>query len=287
MASYASLAAEKAGLGIGGGASDVMTDAQADIQFAEAYKDVVNKVAQSDPSLLDLFAVKINSGWSNNTYKLQNNYVLGVWRKGSVAPANVFRQCRKISNDLKYLAVPGSGSIHECSEMDPVFYYENRQLTVLPDHTVNSGEFEFMGVICPDTIDGDDTFPNQPIDDGEIIMPQDHCIFLVLYVAIKLVEKKLSLMNDGLNTMIDEDNASAAPSGSQGGWEVVRYYIQDEEDPELSAAKIQELSAEQQQWAQEYQWYQERLQRLKSEYLEPFAGLVASAGAGQNPEGAG
>ena len=41
MASYASLAVEKAGLGIGGGASDVMTDAQADIQFAEAYKDVV------------------------------------------------------------------------------------------------------------------------------------------------------------------------------------------------------------------------------------------------------
>ncbi|MBC8225744.1 MAG: hypothetical protein H8E74_01215, partial [Gammaproteobacteria bacterium] len=65
----------------------------------------------------------------------------------------------------------------------------------------------------------------------------------------------------------------------EGGWEVVRYYIQDEEDPELAGVKLQELGAEQQQWAMEYKWYQERLQRVKSDYLEPFATATASEGA--------
>jgi hypothetical protein len=130
--------------------------------------------------------------------------------------------------------------------------------------------------VAPDTLTAGDTYPSGPITDGDIIIPQDYCIYIVLYTAIKLVEIQLSNMNDGLATMIDEDNASAAPSGSAGGWEVVRYYIQDEEDMELASAKLQELSAEQQQWALEYQWYQERLQRLKSEYLEPFASAMAS-----------
>jgi hypothetical protein len=119
----------------------------------------------------------------------------------------------------------------------------------------------------------------------DILLPHDFAIGLVLYLAVKLVERKLATMNEGLSTMIDEDDAGAAPSGSNGGWAVVRYYIQDEEDPELSGAKLQELGAEMQQWVQEYQWYQERLQRLRSEYMEPFASLLASTTATQPTDG--
>jgi len=274
MASYASLAVEKSGLGIGGGASDVFNDGQADIQLAEGYKDLVNKVAAADPSMLDVFVKKINSGWSNNTYKLHNHYVMNVFRKGSAAPANVYRECRKIMPSHAQLAAV-SGSIYKATEMDPVYWLEDQKINVLPDHNTNSGEFMYYGIESPDSIDADDTYPATPMTDGEILLPHDFANALVLYLAVKMVERKLVTMNDQLSTMIDEDNASAAPSGSVGGWEVVRYYIQDEEDVELSGAKIQELNAEMQQWVLEYQWYGERLQRLKAEYMEPFASLIA------------
>lgn len=283
MASYAALAAEKAGLGIGGGGTDVFTDGQADIHLAEAYKDLVSKVATADPNLLDLFMKKIDSGWSNNTYALENHFIFSVFRKGTAAPANVYRECRKIMLDRSQLASV-SGSIYEATEMSPVYWVENQKLNVLPDHTVNSGEFMYYGVVAPDSIDADDTYPATPMTDGEILMPHDFAMSLVIYLAMRLVERKLVTMNDALATMIDEDDAPIAPTLSgegspKGGWEVVRYYVHDEEDPELSGAKIQELGAEQQQWAMEYQWYQDRYQKLKSEYLEPFASLMASTNA--------
>ena len=276
MASYEELIEEKSGLGIGAAGTDIVSDANAGIYMAEGYKDIVNKVAASSPDLLKTFAHKINSGWENNKFKLENHFVFNVFRKGDTAPANVFRECRKVDESQKH-AISDSFSIYAATEMDPVYFIEDRYLTVIPDHSVNSGEFEYLGIESPDTLSVDGTYPSAPIGGGagDIIIPQDYCIYMILYTAIKLVEIQLSNMNDGLSTMIDEDNASAAPSGSAGGWEVVRYYVQDEEDMELASAKLQELSAEQQQWTLEYQWYQERLQRLKSEYLEPFASALA------------
>jgi len=275
MATYQQLIMDKSGLNIGSDAStDVVDATRAGIYMAEGYKDIVSKIAASSPDLLKTFAMRIYSGWENNKFKLENHYVFSVFRKGNTAPANVFRECRKVDETQKH-AVSDSNSIYAATEMDPVYFIEDRYLTVIPDHSVNSGEFEYLGIVAPDTLTAGDTYPSGPITDGDIIIPQDYCIYIVLYTAIKLVEIQLSNMNDGLSTMIDEDNASAAPSGSAGGWDVVRYYIQDEEDMELASAKLQELSAEQQQWTLEYQWYQERLQRLKSEYLEPFASAMA------------
>ena len=256
-------------------------DTRAGVYLAEAYKDVVNKVAASSPDLLSLFGKNIDSGWTNNTYKLENHYIFGVFRKGTVAPANVFKRCRQIPAAQKH-SVSDDLSIYEATEMDPVYFIENRQLTVIPDHTTNSGVFEYLGVGSPDTLSVGYAYPNELISDGDVIMPQDFCIYLVLYVAIKLVEVKLSKMNSGLSTMIDETNKGMLPNltgdtaTAQNGWEAIRYYIQDEEDVELAGAKLQELNAEQQQWTLEYQWFQERLARLKSEYLEPFASAAAS-----------
>lgn len=343
-------------------------DTRAGVYLAEAYKDVVNKVAASSPDLLSLFGKNIDSGWTNNTYKLENHYIFGVFRKGTVAPANVFKRCRQIPSAQKH-SVSDELSIYEATEMDPVYFIEDRQLTVIPgaasiianmsstnssgaagslytftlnsDHgltssnigdsvllsgftqltdlnglttqlkslatnaitlegviststqetsetasfeftTAGTGQFEFLGVGSPDTLSVGYAYPNELISNGSVIMPQDFCIYLVLYVAIKLVEVKLSKMNSGLSTMIDETNKGMLPNltgdtaTAQNGWEAIRYYIQDEEDVELAGAKLQELNAEQQQWTLEYQWFQERLARLKSEYLEPFASAAAS-----------
>ena len=287
MATYQQLIMDKSGLNIGNdAATDIVDAARAGIYLAEAYKDVVNKVAASSPDMLGLFSKKIDSGWTNNTYPLQNHYIFGVFRKGTAAPANVFRECREATALEKHV-VSDSNSIYAATEMDPVYFTENRQLTVIPNHTVNSGEFEFLGIESHDTLDTTYTYPNALISSGDVIMPQDFCIYLVLYTAVKLVEIKLAKMNDGLSTMIDEDTKGATPNlttdsaTAVNGWEAVRFYIQDEEDVELAGAKLQELTAEQQQWSLEYQWYQERLSRLKSEYLEPFASASASEGASQ------
>lgn len=286
MATYQQLIMDKSGLNIGSDANTDIVDAtRAGIYMAEGYKDIVNKVASSSPDLLNGFAKKINSGWENNKFKLENHYVFSVFRKGDTAPANVFRKCREVQSFQKH-EVSDSNSIYAATEMDPVYFIEDRYLTVIPDHSVNSGEFEYLGIVSPDTLTAGDTYPTGPITDGDIIIPQDFCIYIVLYTAIKLVEIKLSKMNDSLSTMIDEDTKGEVPNlttdsaTSVNGWKAVRYYIQDEEDTELAGAKLQELNAEQQQWTLEYQWYQERLQRLKSEYLEPFASAAASEGAG-------
>jgi len=284
MATYQQLIMEKSGLNIGSDASTDIVDAtRAGIHMAEGYKDIVNKLAASSPEMLKNFAMRIYSGWENNKFKLENHYIFNVFRKGDTAPANVFRECREVQPSKKH-SISDPGSIYAATEMDPVYFIEDRYLTVIPDHSVNSGEFEYLGIVAPDTLTASDTYPSGPITDGDIIIPQDFCIYIVLYAAIKLIEIKLSKMNDGLSTMIDEDDAPVAPTlagvGSpKGGWETVRYYIHDEEDPELAGAKLQELTAEQQQWTLEYQWYQEKLQRLRSEYMEPFASAAASEGA--------
>lgn len=362
MATFEALIEERSGLSIGGTDTDIISADNAGIYMAEGYKDIVNKVAASSPDLLNGFMKNITSGWSNNKIELENHYVLSVFRKGDTAPANVFRECRAIQPSKKH-SISDPGSIYAATEMDPVYFIEDKYLTVIPDHSVNNGEFEYLGVLSPSSISVSGTYPTLSdkvgthsttdttgsaganyiftLDAGHGIvvgdtveisgmtqltalnglttqvasvstnaitlegvistgtqetsatgtfyvhgpnMPEDFAVYLILYTAIKLIEIKLSKMNDGLSTMIDEDDAPVAPTlagdGSpKGGWETVRYYIHDEEDPELAGAKLQELTAEQQQWTLEYQWYQDKLKRLRSEYMEPFASAAASEGA--------
>ena len=70
------------------------------------------------------------------------------------------------------------------------------------------------------------------------------------------------------------------------GWEKVRYWIEEEEDSELAASHSQSLTAEMQQFVQEYQWYQSQQAMLKQEYNQGVEMLIGR-GAPKPPQGEG
>jgi len=137
--------------------------------------------------------------------------------------------------------------------------------------------------------------------------PADYYIFPVLFTAKQVLKYKLSAMRDRLPDVPNYDGyalpvaTASADASSTGvnetvtqastvdgysqtnsqatdyneGWNAVRWYIENEEDLEIASAKMNELNAEQQVFATDYQWLQNQLTLVNEEYEQRF---VASFG---------
>ena len=87
--------------------------------------------------------------------------------------------------------------------------------------------------------------------------------------------------SNGVTTIAHDDTVT--PTDTQDsyydGWNAVRYYIESEEDIEIAGAKMQELTAEQQLFATDYQWLQNQLASVTDEYEQRFmAGFGVMSG---------
>ena len=190
-------------------------------------------------------------------------------------------QCRAISPLYGGLA-DDSSSIHYATATDPVYWLESRsdasKLIVKPDpssaQTANVYHIEYTSVNVSDT----DTIANFP-DEAEYL--------IVLYVGVKVLQNKMNEMQASI-IHSDQDGSYTASSGSSQGWEKVRDWLESEEDSEMAAASIQALSAEMQQFMNEYQWYQAQQMKLQQDYDKGVQILVSGGmPVPQQPQGGG
>ena len=64
-------------------------------------------------------------------------------------------------------------------------------------------------------------------------------------------------------------------TASDNGWRAVRYYIETEEDVELSQASVQALTSEMQQYIARYQCLQGQQAKLQQEYDQGIQAMMA------------
>ena len=108
---------------------------------------------------------------------------------------------------------------------------------------------------------------------GSQYMPDTHLQGLVYGVSSRLLAKRMLDMQKKIPSLDDYsaigDNALAEAEDSDG-WQKVRYYIESEEDAELSQLKMSELNGQQQSWVLKYQWYGQQKQLVDSLYMGIF-----------------
>lgn len=89
--------------------------------------------------------------------------------------------------------------------------------------------------------------------------PDEYIDLVVKYGAIKSLENKMASLHADI------------PSHTSGDWNFIQNALENEEDIELASARSQQLGVEMQQWVAEYQWYSNRANALKQEYMATFA----------------
>jgi len=236
--------------------------------------------------LINLFPLKLKEKCATETTLDNSTTTMDMDDVGEIlfvnrlsADSSGFRfPCRKIPSMYGGMAESSSGHMmYEPSVTDPVYWISSSSdasiLNVRP--TPESTQTAIVYHIGYPTVayNGDGTITNFP-DEAEYLV--------VLYAAIKSLQSAMGSMNASI-VHSDQDGYDASSSSSQG-WEKVRDWLESEEDSEMSAATVQALSAELQQFVTEYQWYQSQQATLKQDYQQ---GIMALIGKGVAPQKAG
>ena len=111
---------------------------------------------------------------------------------------------------------------------------------------------------------------------GVEYFPDEYEHLIVMYASIKELQKQMYDIKAELPThnKYDEDSPTSITT-TENGWEAVRYYIETEEDIELSQAEMNALTAEMQQFMGRYQWLQGQQVKLQQEYEQGIQGMMA------------
>ena len=198
-----------------------------------------------------------------------------------------YQTCRRVPVSLSS-RVSDSNDLLFATNDDPVYYIEHEnsadinELYIKPDPSAASGSGHAKVYYIPEFSIDDDatTIPKFP----QIAEPA-----VVLYAAMKALSYKMAEMHTLVPKHSDQDGTYASPTGfvdgvtGSQGWEVVRHWIEAEEDSELAGVNAQVLGAEVQQWIAEYQWYQSKYQMLQVEYQQKLAMLSGKQAAPQSP----
>ena len=110
-------------------------------------------------------------------------------------------------------------------------------------------------------------FPTVAHGDSSITKFPDEAEYLVtLYASIKALQRLMNTMKSSIPVHSDQDGSYSAISSLNQGWENVRYWLENEEDTEMSGGTISALSNQMQQFVSEYQWYQSQQTKLQQDY---------------------
>ena len=197
-------------------------------------------------------------------------------------------------------------SIYKALNSSPVYLVNQGNLYIFPVDATTTYNVEYMsapnmGITV--SVDGDDDAPIDPLGDygqdditrtiekrpsaicqlfatsfkdddalvsGSQYMPDAYLQGLVYGVSSKLLSKRMLDMQKKLPTLDDYSGDIADEEVDMEGWQKVRYYVESEEDAELTQIKIAELGGQQQQWVLKYQWYGQQKQLVDSLYMGIF-----------------
>jgi|TARA_R110000824_G_scaffold98780_3_gene235492 hypothetical protein len=175
--------------------------------------------------------------------------------------------CRKVNASLRG-RVLDSGDMNYALASDPVYYIHGETCFVKPAPDSSAGIMMYVGYPDIDAsakdVGGVEYFPDE----------YEHLI--VMYASIKELQKQMYDIKAELPThnKYDEDSPTSITT-TENGWEAVRYYIETEEDIELSQAEMNALTAEMQQFMGRYQWLQGQQVKLQQEYEQGIQGMMA------------
>ena len=177
------------------------------------------------------------------------------------------RPCRKISSGLRGNA-EDSGDMNYALASDPVYYVESEKIYIKPEPGTDKGICNYATY---PTIDASGT------DVGSLDkFPDEYEHLIVLYASIKELQKQMYDMKSSLPTHSQNNVDSYTEiTASDNGWRAVRYYIETEEDVELSQASVQALTSEMQQYIARYQWLQGQQAKLQQEYDQGIQAMMA------------
>lgn len=175
--------------------------------------------------------------------------------------------CRRVDASLRG-RVLDSGDMNYALASDPIYYVHGETCFVKPAPDSSAGIMMYVGY--PD-IDASAT------DVGDVsYFPDEYEHLIVMYASIKELQKQMYDMKAELPTHNEYDGDSPSDiTGTHNGWRSVRYYIETEEDIELSQAEMNALTAEMQQFMGRYQWLQGQQVKLQQEYEQGIQGMMA------------
>ena len=262
--------------------SDETLETKTDTWMQDGIKYVVNRVKQANPHLLHKFAKDWNGGTSESTGDRGEKY--DIFNSSDVGE---LLHAYKQSSSKKYVAKRTDSSIaaylgntysmYYATTESPAYFISGGEVFVYP----SGGTTGFIQISYDTSVDCSDA-------DMELTnFPDEYNVLPVLYTAEKVLEYKLGMLRKRLPKMPEYDGyaddntgTEAAPTSAAEaeGWDVVRYFIESEEDSELAGSKIQELSGEQQQIIADYNWIQGQLQGVKEEFEQQFTSFFGVVG---------
>jgi hypothetical protein len=173
---------------------------------------------------------------------------------------SIYAPCRKIPSMYGGMAADSSSLMYYGTATDPVYWVDGTgdaaTLFVKPNPDSDQ-DAKIFHISYPSVAYNDNgTITNFP-DEAEYLV--------VLYAAIKSLQSAMGEMNASI-VHSDQDGSYTAISSLSQGWENVRFWLENEEDTEMSQGTIAALSAELQQFVTEYQWYQGQQTKLQQDY---------------------
>ena len=156
-------------------AGTIPATADAEQFLKDGVVDVVHRVITAHPQHMPLFAKEesISDGGSS----IHDVHILEVTRDSTI--------CKEILATGRH-AASDSASIHYASDDDPVYYFLNEKIFVLP-----SGGTKTMSILEHGDITNWDS-----VTSSISYMPSHHYHQVVMYAAIQLLEHKISTLSD-------------------------------------------------------------------------------------------
>lgn len=250
-----------------------------DTYLKDGVTDVSNKLVLTDPKSVLALTRESSAQIANDTLDLDGADILYVMRGFN----DRWADCSLVPPHMQ-TKVQDTTSLHYASSYHPVYTIINNLINVYPvpnseekfkvyhiNNTFNQSSTADNGDITEDYINSYTSEDGDEDDaEGSLTYFPKHKIHLVLlYAGAKCLDYKLAEMHKSI------------PSHDSTDWAFVKEVIETEEDVELATARHQSLTAEMQQYLTEYQWYMNRSQTLKQEYVTEFAMANKESGSKQ------
>ena len=240
-----------------------------DTYLRDGISDVSNKLVLTDPKSVLALTRESSAQTANNTLDLDGADILYVMRGFD----DKWTECSLIPPHMQ-TKVQDNTSLHYASSYHPAYTIINNLINVypVPNASENFKVYYINNVNTINSYTSEDGTEEDAATDGSGALsyfPRHKIRLVLLYAGAKCLDYKLAEMHKSI------------PSHSSEDWNFVKSVIETEEDVELATARHQSLTAEMQQYLAEYQWYMNRSQTLKQEYVTEFAMANKESGSKQ------
>ena len=243
--------------------SDINGD-QLNIVLKDGVLDITEKSIASDPKSAISFARETAGMNTNSKGIVYGATILSVVREDGVT-TDAWRNCNYIPYGMAARALDTT-SIHYASAYNPAYTIIDNTVNVypIPGGTPNLFKVFYINNDIDIKWNYDEDESAEDSEGRLLYFPRQKVHLIIIYASFRMLEYKLSELHRNIPLHSSDLEIN-------DGWARVKEMIDTEEDIELATAKIGSLTSEMQQFISEYQWYQQRAQMLKQEYVTAFA----------------